>query len=163
MANIEKLTNQAKELLEKDEQIIASVAGSYETKIGNSDTVRDAVLLATSLRVFLYSKKMFGYESEVFPYSTISSIDVGKGLLGHKVTLFAASNKACLKWIQQGDIDKFVNHVKSQIGKIDTANQQSQSSIDIVSQIKQLAELKEQGILTEDEFQAKKVELLAKM
>ena len=37
------------------------------------------------------------------------------------------------------------------------------SSSDVPDQIKKLAELKEQGILTEDEFQSKKQQLLSKM
>ncbi|MGB8312123.1 MAG: SHOCT domain-containing protein [Halobacteriota archaeon] len=41
--------------------------------------------------------------------------------------------------------------------------QQQTPSIDIPEQIRKLAELKDQSILTEEEFQTKKQELLSKM
>tara|TARA_B100000945_G_C20327804_1_gene570862 strand:- start:15 stop:989 length:975 start_codon:yes stop_codon:yes gene_type:complete len=43
------------------------------------------------------------------------------------------------------------------------SNQASEVSIDIPSQIKKLSDLKDQGILTEEEFNAKKADLLSKM
>ncbi|MGZ8897898.1 MAG: SHOCT domain-containing protein [Halobacteriota archaeon] len=41
--------------------------------------------------------------------------------------------------------------------------EQASGSADVTEQIKKLAELRDQGILTEEEFQVKKKELLAKL
>ena len=164
MASLEKLVLKAKEHFDENEEAIASVKGAYETKIMGSDSVRNGVFVATSKRVVFYAKKITGYEMEVFPYSTISSIEHGKGLMGHKITLFASGNKATVKWIKEGDIDSFVGEVKSRIGKKEASSETpSQLPADIPAQIKQLAELKDQGILTEEEFETKKAELLKKI
>jgi Short C-terminal domain len=48
-------------------------------------------------------------------------------------------------------------------GTADRGHEHSLGSPDIADQIKKLADLRDQGVLTEDEFQQKKAELLAKM
>jgi len=163
MANLEKLTRKAKEHLELGEEIIIGIKGSYETKILGNDSTRSGILLATNKRIIFYAKKLTGYDLEVFPYSTITSIEMGKGILGHKITFFASGNKATLKWIKEGDFQKFVSEVKNRIGKKEEAEAISEPVVDIPTQIKKLSELKDQGILTEEEFETKKKELLDKI
>lgn len=127
------------------------------------DSVRTGVFLATNKRLVFYAKKLTGYDLEVFPYSTISSIEMGKNLMGHKVKFFASGNKASMKWIKEGDVQKFIEEVKGRIGKKEAVQGVMPTSDDIPAQIKKLADLKEQGILSEREFETKKKELLAKM
>lgn len=162
MAKLEKILSSAQTHLENGEEVICSVMGAYETKIMGKDTVKNGVFMATNKHLVFYGPKMFGgYDMEVFPYENISSIEMGKGMMGHKISFFASGNKASMKWINQGDIQKFIETVKSKLGKKDVAP--GGGNIDITDQIKKMADLKEAGILTEEEFQAKKTELLAKM
>jgi len=163
MAGFEKLLGKAKEHLEAGEEVISGVKGGYETKMFGHDTVRDAVFLATNRRLILYSKKLTGHEIEIFPYSAISSIELSKGLMGHKIVVSAAGNKATMKWIKKGEVKKFVSDVKIRIGKKEEKSQDPETGVDIPNQIKKLAELKDQGILSEEEFETKKKELLAKL
>jgi Bacterial PH domain/Short C-terminal domain len=156
MAKLEKLVNLAKEHLEPGEQVVASVLGAYETKIMGKDTLRNGVFLATDRRILFYGKKMFGYELEVFPYANISSFEISKGMLGRSISFFASGNKVKMKWINQGEVDKFIEHVKENVGK----KSEAKSSLSAADEIKKLAELKEAGILTEEEFEAKKKQLL---
>ena len=94
---------------------------------------------------------------------SISSIEMSKGLMGHKITFFASGNRATVKWIQDKDIQKFINEVKNRIGKKEEVEVISEVTADIPTQIKKLSELKDQGILSEEEFETKKKELLAKL
>lgn len=149
-----------------NETIIASVFGAYEAKLGNNDTVRNGVMAATDQRVVFYGKKAFGYDFESFPYSNISSIDRGKNLMGKTITLYASGNKVNLKWINKGDIEGFVSAVDARIGKKDEPQQQpkqNHSHDDIPAQIEKLARLRDQGHISEEEFSAKKAQLLDKM
>jgi hypothetical protein len=57
-----------------------------------------------------------------------------------------------------GSAAELMNSIAENKGAPEPAAKES-----IVDQIKQLAELRDTGILTEDEFAAKKAELLAKM
>lgn len=163
MAKIEKLVDSAREHLEQGEQVLASVMGAYETKLMGSKTVRNGVFIATDRRMVFYGKKMFGYDLEVFPYSNISSIEMSKGMMGHSIGFFASGNKIEMKWINSGDVSEFTQIVKSKIGKkSEPAQTTSQNnSVDLADQIRKLADLRDQGILTEEEFQAKKSQLLS--
>jgi hypothetical protein len=102
-----------------------------------------------------------GYELEDFPLSKISSIESGKNMMGHNISFFASGNKVKMKWINDGEIKKFVEYVRSEIGKESSSNNSKEESIP--DQIEKLSKLKDQGILTEDEFQAKKVDLLSRL
>lgn len=165
MANLDKLIEKAKEHFEPNENVIAAVLGAYETKIMGQDSQRNGILIASNKRLLFYAKKLTGFDLEVFPYSTISSIEMSKRLMGHKITIYASGNKATVKWIQKGDVQKFMEEAKARIGKKEVKEIIPESPLlqDIPEQIRKLAELRDQGILSETEFEIKKKELLAKM
>ncbi len=94
------------------------------------------------------------------PYSNVSSIELNKGIRGHSIQVIASGNTISMKWIKVGQVSDLVEHVKAMIGNNEEL---LLPSSDVPDQIKKLAELKEQGILTEDEFQTKKQQLLSKM
>ncbi|MFD2446366.1 PH domain-containing protein [Bacillus sp. CGMCC 1.16607] len=158
MAKIDKLLKDAQAHLENGEEIYYSVLGAYETKVMGKDTVKNGVFLATNNRVVFYGKRTFGFDLEVFPYSSISSIEMGKGLMGHKISFFASGNKVNMKWINIGDIQGFINHVKTNIGK--KSESLSTTSSSTADELKKFAELREAGIITIEEFDAKKKQLL---
>ncbi|MBC5839622.1 PH domain-containing protein [Flavobacterium muglaense] len=164
MANYEKSLILVKEHLDNGENIKSSVYGSYEGKLMGNDTVYNGVFIATEKRVVFFAKKLFGYELESFHYKNISSIEKSKGMLGHTITIHSSGNKAKMKWIQKGDIVKFTQLVNSNIQNTNQNNNVTEElTTDIPSQIKKLSELKDLGILTDEEFLRKKTELLSKM
>lgn len=116
MANYKKNLNLLNEHLDTGEKVEVWVDGMYETSILGSDTIRRGVMAATNKRVIFYAKKAFGYDMEVFPYKNISSIEMGKEMLGHRISFFAIGNKVTLKWIQTGDFKGFVQTVQERIG-----------------------------------------------
>lgn len=81
-------------------------------------------------------------------------------MMGHKVTLFASGNKTSMKWINKGEVQKFVEIVKSRIGKKEVTQGTVSSEDDIYTQIEKLSDLKNKGIVSEEEFEAKKKQLL---
>lgn len=158
MAKIDKLIQHAKKHLEEGEEILASVMGAYETKMLGNNAMKNGVFIATKSRIVFFGKRLTGYDLESFPYSNISSIEMGKNLMGHHISFFASGNKIKMKWINAGDIDSFISLVKSNIGsKSGMENRQLSCPAD---EIKKYAELRDQGIITEEEFNAKKKQLL---
>lgn len=157
MAKIDKLIEQARQHLQPGEEVLAGVFGAYETKMLGKDTLRNGVLIATPDRIFFYGKRTFGYDSESFPFSNISSVETGKGLMGKTVTFFASGNKINMKYINEGNYDLFIQIAQSKIGKKTSS---TESSVDPIEQLKKLAELKDAGIITEEEFSAKKKQVL---
>jgi len=112
MANYKKSLELSKEHLDEGEEIVASIFGAYEAEMMGHKTLRNGVLLATSKRIFFYGKKLFGYETETFPYQKISSIEAKKGLLGHSLKFFTSNNKVSMKMINEGDVEGFLKYVR---------------------------------------------------
>jgi hypothetical protein len=163
MAKMDKLMEQARVHLDTGERIVGNVLGAYETKVLGKDSMKNGVFLATDKRLVFFAKKMFGYDMESFPYSNISSFEMSKGLLGHTIAFFASGNHAKMKWIKVGDVNHFVSYVKSQMGKKATEQPQVMAGNDIAEQIRKLADLRDKGIVTEEEFQTKKTEMLSRL
>ncbi len=159
MAKLSKQLDGVREHLQVGEEIIASVLGAYETKLMGNDSVRNGALIATDRRLVFYAKKLTGYDLESFPYSAISSLEISKGMMGSRVAFFASGNKVSIKWIKDAEALAAV---------IDATNSRRSAApappatdgLDAVDQIKRLAELRDSGLLTDDEFQAKKTQLL---
>ncbi len=182
MASEQKLLDRARQHLEPGEHIVAAVPGTYETKIMGSDSVRSGILIATDRRVLFYAKKLSGYDLESYPYASVSSIDQGKNMMGHKVSFYASGNKIEVKWIKDVKaLERFMNAAKANIhARTTTPLQQplvapplridqpplpppSSNSDNVMAQLRSLGELRDAGILTEEEFSAKKADLLKRL
>lgn len=161
MGKYEKNLEAVKNHLKNGESIKFSVFGTYETKLMGNDFIRSGIFGATETRIIFFGKKMIGFDLESFPFENISSIKQSKKIMGHLITFYASRNKVSMKWIKKGEVQNFINYVESKIGKGKVENITSNS--DIPSQIQKLSELNKQGILTDDEFNLKKSELLNKM
>lgn len=169
MAKADKLLAQAQPHLEEGESVCAAVMGAYETKLMGNNTVRNGILLATDKRVVFYAKKLAGYDLESFPYRNISSFDQSKGMMGHSITFYASGNKVHVKWINSlPELAAFTESVKAAMtsrseNSAAVAAAPASADIDVMSQLKQLGELRELGVVTPEEFESKKAELLARL
>jgi hypothetical protein len=182
VAKLDKLVQAAGEHLQPGEQVLASVLGTYVTRLMGSETVRTGSMLATDRRVVFYAKKLGGYELESFPYGSISSFEQGKGLMGHTMTFFASGNTVHMKWIKDlKDMAAFTEAVKERMNGsaaaapagLQNAGQApaappapaapAQPAQDPIEQLRRLGELRDAGIVTPEEFAAKKAELLGRL
>ena len=111
MAGLERNLQHLQEHLDPEEVAEASVLGAYETKVMGRDTVRNGVLAATDRRIVFFAKKLAGYDFESIPYENISSFEMGKGMMGHSISFYAAGNSARMKWINKGDVGRLVEIV----------------------------------------------------
>ena len=159
MASYKKNLEEVKKHLEEGESVKFFVSGNYECKRFGGDSLRSGILAATEKRMVFFAKKFTGYDMESYLFENISSFEKSKGFLGHSISFFASGNNIKMKHIQQGEIEEFFNYVSLMInkGKSDKKNTVEE---DIPTQIKKYAELKEQGIITEKEFEEKKKKLL---
>lgn len=127
---------------------------------------KSGLLLITNKRAMFYAPLIFGrYDHLVFPYDQISSVDCHKGLIGDELHLQVASDSVAIHAIPKGDGDIAAQNIRDLI-----ATMKAQPSIavavpqtDIADQIEKLAKLKEKGLITEEEFQRKKDELLKRL
>lgn len=180
MANAEKLLEQAKQHLEPGELVKASVMGAYETRIMGNDSARGGILIATDRRVVFYAKKLGGFDLESFPFGNISSFEHGKSMMGHHIAFHASGNKVQVKWLTPpNDFAAFLDVVKSAMNAkhVVQAGPDSvqpevltgplappaSSASNVLATLKQLGELRDGGVVTIEEFEAKKAELLGRI
>ena len=104
-------------------------------------------------RVVKFQKRWTGNVLEETPIKSISSVEVSKGLLP-TVTVYASANSISFK------VGVEAAKIASTIREIAATSSGSNASIDPVAQVEKLANLLEKGLLTREEFDSKKKEIL---
>lgn len=146
-------------ILWEDECVENIIQGTYNN--GNG------ILVATNRRlVFVDKGFLFGLKVEDFPYDKISSIQYETGILMGKLTIFTSGNKAIIDNVIKAKVRIFGDSVRAKISAPkDTTNPSApiivtQQPIDVADQLEKLAKLREQGILSEEEFTQQKKKIL---
>ncbi|HOX11246.1 MAG TPA: SHOCT domain-containing protein, partial [Candidatus Moranbacteria bacterium] len=118
-------------------------------------------------RVFHTGKFLLKKWLVEIPLNMVGGASFKKGLIMSEV-IISSSAGTRIELVQimskkiGEEIVKTVNDARSKFSS-QSSNSSSSTNQSIPEQIKKLSELKDQGILTEDEFNKKKSELLAKM
>jgi len=144
-------------ILWNDEKVENIIQGTYNN--GNG------ILVATNRRlVFVDKGFLFGLKVEDFPYDKISSIQYETGMLFGKITIFTSGNKALIENVLKAKVRVFGDSVRAKIStpKENSVPQQTinQSPIDVADQLERLAKLKENGVLSDEEFAQQKSKIL---
>ena len=105
---------------------------------------------------------------EVIPTKSVSSVQVKRGAWYHDVTIFASGNTIILS-LDATEAEKVRGLVMDQVLHGSShpvpapAAPAPPTGEDILEQVRKLGELRDLGILTQEEFDAKKAELLSRM
>lgn len=124
----------------------------------------NGLLVATNYRVIFIDKPTlgFGIKMEDFQYDKISSVSVETGFLKGVLKIVCSGNTAKINLVTGAkEFSEFVR--QKTMSKPTIIQHQSNNEPDILSQIEKLADLKEKGILTDEEFNSKKASLLEKL
>lgn len=147
------------EHLWEGEQVERMTTGAYGAGTG--------LLVATDRRLLFVKDGIMAKTSEDFPYEKISSVQWHSGMLMGTVTVFVSGNKAEIKNVSKGDGKAIVDLVRNRTstgGAVAApAAGAPASTTDPMVQLKQLGELRDAGILSDEEFAAKKAEILARL
>jgi len=145
-------------ILWEDEIIEKIVQGYYNNGTG--------ILAATNKRlVFVDKGLVYGCKVEDFPYDKISSIQYKKGLLLGSITVFASGNNALIDSIQKSSVQNFAEFVRARVtSSKEHASFQPQNDggqEDSLIKLEKLAQLKDKGVISEEEFIEQKQKLLS--
>lgn len=148
------------EHLWENERVDLLTGGTYGSGTG--------VLVLTDRRLLFLKDGVMSKTSEDFPLEKISSIQWSTGMLLGKMTVFASGNKAEINNVQKQDGKAITDAVRARITGVGAsateppvaAASAPASGPDVFEQLRKLSELHAAGILTEDEFAAKKQQLL---
>lgn len=169
--NEKTLVEAKSRVIDPDEELFCVIKGRLTRgvrKRGEKGEYAKGLLFLTDKRVIFYVKQLlFGrYEELVFPYEQINSVYSKKGIMGDRVDIAAISDAVTIEYIPKGDGKIVVGKIREMM---DTAKkpqiivQSTAPTVDIPDQIEKLANLKDKGVLSEEEFERKKTELLEKL
>jgi hypothetical protein len=132
------------------------------------------LIAQTNQRLLFVKDGIMSRTTEDFPYSKISSIQWSSGMMMGKVTVFVSGNKAEITQVDKGAGKEMVDTVRARIANL--VNTQAQAvetqaasaptpppDVDPIEQLKKLGELHQAGVLTSEEFEAKKAEMLRRL
>jgi hypothetical protein len=150
-----------KEILSDEEEVVINIKGGWGQKmLGNTWFV------VTNERAIVFAKGLHHYDFRDWLLKDITSVDYETHLLDEELTIHAGGSIEEIKFYK--DVVKVsreaVKKLRDMIREAKTKSQQAViAEKSIPEQIEKLAELKEKGILTENEFKEKKKELLDKL
>ena len=149
-------------ILGEGEQALNLARGEYDGKEG--------LLAVTDRRVIFLEEGMIRHRLEDFPYDKISSVQTKTGMRSGELTILVSGNKATVKDVhpkqRAPEIGDYVRQKIASGSKPAAAAPQAAPSAPTESpmdQLKKLAELRDAGVVSEEEFEAKKAELLSRM
>ena len=153
-----KEINELPEILAENEKINNIIQGTYNNSQG--------ILISTNRRlVFIDKGLLYGLKVEDFALDKISSIQYETGLLLGKVKIHTSSNIASIENVVKSSARQFAESVRNLLSepKEKQIVQQNNSEPTVLDQIEKLAKMKDNGILTEEEFTEQKKKLLEKL
>ena len=161
-----KVPDDISKILEPGENILLAAQQARSTNLINPDTI-----FVTTSRLMIRKPTSLGLRKNIedYRFSDIANVKLHKGIVRSSVLLKVRflSDDLEIDNISKEAGDKIIQLIQQGIaGNISAQSQIKAPSFlqqDIIEKIKELAKLKDQGILSEDEFKAKKAELLSKL
>lgn len=140
-----------------DERVIELAQGTY----GN----RQGMLVLTTQRLFFFDKSLLSAKVEEFKFEAVGSLGFGKSLTGEVINISIGGRAAEIRQVAHGRGETFVQAYRGIRAGYEGGFGQpvTRPTDDLTEQIRKLAELRDSGILSEDEFTAKKLDLLNRM
>jgi hypothetical protein len=142
-----------------DERVLELAQGVYGDRQG--------MLVLTTQRLFFFDKGLMGAKVEEFSFPAIGSLGFSQKPGGETIDISISGRSAQISQIAHGRaetlIAAFRNVRSGSAGANAPIGQQVSPTSDLADQIRKLSELHSAGILTDEEFNAKKADLLARM
>ena len=177
---LKKDVKTVEELLYTNEQVLLVLIPCFTIKHLDSESVENSincVLFLTDQRMILYYTAYGEEITHIEQWSDVKTIEfVTHPLIGNHAQIY--TEKKLYDFVLPKQPDSAVkiynaflsahnfygNNTLQEPDDTNTfQNPKTNNGLDIPEQIKKLAELKEEGILTEEEFQTKKTELLSRL
>jgi hypothetical protein len=154
------------EYLEPEETVLEMASGEF--------TKRSGLLVLTDRRIIFLFHGIVNRRLEEFRLATVSAISSSGSLTQTSINLTVPGATATIHSIPRKDGARMINSIRSALtGTLAppshpalpaaTPAEATSSQPDVLGQLKQLAELRDAGIVSAEEFEAKKAELLGRL
>jgi hypothetical protein len=142
------------EHLHQGEQVVNLAAGTYDGKQG--------IVALTDQRLLFVFHGLTGHAVEDFPLlEGLTNVQTKAGMVSGDLTVYAAGKSTVIKSIYKDDLKELADALRQRIatGK-QTTPPAPAAPLDVADELAKLAVLRDQGVLTEDEFASQKAKLL---
>jgi hypothetical protein len=164
----EKLVRDAQPVLSPDEQVLDATTGMVSVKRGGQETSRNGVVVVTNRRVVLFTKKLGGYDVQDFAFGLLSSVNHKRGMTYGNLDLASAGGRAHVKQIPKDEVEGISQLIRQRMALAHESpsapplapTAAPHAEEDVATTIRNLAALRDEGLLAPDEFEAKKRQLL---
>jgi|GEM_PF-2210483 len=156
-------------ILYPDEKLHGLIEGVL-TRVHNREINGNGLVIATNKRIIFFRKSFLGIVTkEEIPITKVSSSSFRKGLMFSSVAIIASNNEAVVEYCDKDIGRRFNDTVQKLISNLETHtehsvtqnnSQVSRTSSSGIEQLEKLFDLKQKGILTEEEYAAQKAKLL---
>lgn len=144
-------------VLSTDEKIVYLVEGRNKT------TQHHIILVATDRRLIFIDKEfMYGLKVEDFSYNKVSSIQYEKSLMLASIDISISDNILEIDGVGKYEAELFCEKVRDFMSR-PKEYFQPRNEPSVLDQLEQLGRLKENGVITEEEFTEQKKKLINKL
>lgn len=151
--------------LHEDEEVLNLSSGMYDGANG--------LIVLTDRRIIFLSAGALKSRFEDFPYSKVSSVQHSAGMMFGELIIFASGNKAELKQMAKDRTKEIAEYIRNRIADSapsapaplapPAAPTGPAASDEIFEKLKKLGELRDGGVITPEDFESKKQELLSQL
>lgn len=148
-----KSLEELNEHLNEDETVEHNMGAFHDSKNG--------ILALTNKRILFVSKGLFsGSTIKEFSFESVHSVEYQTRATGSKIILYGPDHENAFEDIgdPKEEVKRFVD-LFNQKTEDPTSETTEQKGNDVIGQLERLAKLKEQGILSDEEFQEQKEKL----
>jgi hypothetical protein len=144
-------------VIRSTERVVELGQGNLSGKMG--------LLVLTTERLLFFERSMMGTESaQEFALPAIQALSVSKKMTGEKIEVAHSGMTAEITNMQHGQADSIARAFHQLRRDVQApVSPAATTAPDPMEQLQKLAQLRDQGILTAAEFEAKKVELLNRL
>lgn len=159
----QQLMEDARPALLPGEQILDATGGMVHVHRHGGSQARRGTLAVTDQRVFLYTKRIGGYDVQDFAYGLLSACNYSTGAGYGTIELVTVGERTRITQVLKEEAKRIGPLVRHQMALARSATSPPNGQTDPAEQLRKLAELREAGLLTEQEFQAKRAAVVEKL
>lgn len=137
---------------------------------GGSTGGHSGLLVATTRRVMFVAEGVINHSFEDFPYDRVTSVRTNRGMMLAKIVIHSAGTPRVIENMNKGEAETLAAVIRERIeAHSHTTGHPVQAgpvrpppppTASLATQLRELAELRDAGVLTHDEFDEQKARLL---
>ena len=153
-------------ILREGEEVLDCTHGTAVVERLGKKTLRRGTIFVSNQRVGVFTKKLGGHDLTDFAFGLITAVQHKEGMMNGEIDLLAADTRLEVHQIPKGEATKPSNLVRNQMAQHHAPGATVVMTApldDPAEQLKKLAGLHQTGLLTDEEFAAKREVLVAKL